>query len=173
MDFKQADSGNVNPYYGKGIGYSHNCQTCVATYFARRQGYDVRALPNLNNADIFHLSYDTSLAYVDSAGNHPKRTKKAKGMRSDMFLERIIKPGEIYSVEFQHKGKRSGHIITAERDAGGSVRLYDPQTNQIVNNKDINRYFSRAKDIEVMNLTNCHIDEKFADGIMKSSKTEV
>lgn len=173
MDFKQADSGNVNPFYGKGIGYSHNCQTCVAVYLARRLGYDVRALPNINNENIYRLSYDTSLAYLDANGKHPKRIGKPMGMRSDMFLERTIKTGEIYSVEFQHKGMSSGHILIAERSIDGNVRLYDPQINQVIENKNINKYFMRTKNIEVMNLTDCTIDEKFADGIMKSNKSEV
>ncbi len=64
MNFEQADSGKVNPFIkqtynpftGKGlIGYKTNCQTCVAVYVARRKGYDVRALPNLDNKNIYRL----------------------------------------------------------------------------------------------------------------------
>ena len=72
-------------------------------------------------------------------------------------------------MEFEYLGKSSGHIVTAERGEDGSVRLYDPQTNQLVENKNINRYFSAKKNIAVMNLTHCAIDEKFADGIMKKN----
>ena len=125
MDFQKADSGNVNPFYRKGIGYSYNCQTCVATYFARRQGYDVRALPNLNNKYIYALSRDVSLAYLDKNGNKPKQIGKPKGERISLFLEKNVKADGIYAVDFQWKGKSSGHIITVERDNSGSVRLYD------------------------------------------------
>lgn len=77
MTFEQADSGHCNPFYqdnikGKTIGYQTNCATCVATYIARRQGYDVRALPNLNNLSVANLSHNTMLAYIDkSTGKHP------------------------------------------------------------------------------------------------------
>lgn len=170
MTFEQADSGNVNPYFGKGIGYNHNCQTCVATYVARRQGYDVRALPNLNNKNIYRLSYDTSLAYIDDNGQHPKQVKKPNGARIDSFLEQAIKPNDIYSVEFVYRGAHSGHIITAERGADGAIRLYDPQSNKTVEKKDFAMYFRNTNAITLMNLTNCRIDETFADTIMKKSK---
>lgn len=169
MDFKQADSGNVNPYYGKGIGYGHNCQTCVATYVARRQGYDVHALPNLNNKNIYRLSYDTSLAYLDANGQHPTRIRKPKNTRVDSFLEQTVKPNEIYSVGFTYKSAHCGHVITAERGADGAVRLYDPQNNKIVEKKDFGKYFRITRDIELMNLTNCKINETFADSIMKQA----
>ena len=167
MDFKAADSGNVNPYYGKGIGYSFNCQTCVATYFARRQGYDVRALPNLNNKYIFQLSHDVSLVYVDKNGKHPTKTAKPKGERVGLFLEKNIGKNEIYTVDFEWTGKRTGHIITAERGEDGAVRLYDPQTNKIIKNSEFSKYFKSTKNIELMKLTGFEIDERFADKIMK------
>ena len=165
MTFEQADSGNVNPYYMKGIGYAFNCQTCVATYIARRQGYDVRALPNLNNKNIYSLSYNTNLAYVNA-----KKQAKPKGTGTTMWLEQTIKQGEIYSVEFCWKGKRQGHIITCERDKTGSLRLYDPQTNKIYKNQDMKSYFARTTDVEITNLTNVKINERFCDSIMKKEK---
>lgn len=163
MTFEQADSGKCNPYYGKGyIGYSYNCQTCVATYIARRQGYDVRALPNLNNKNIYKLSHNTTLAYEGVV-----KESKPTGKRVVTWLEQTIKKGEIYSVEFGWRGKISGHIITCERDSSGSLRLYDPQTNDIIDNKDMSSYFSKTENVEIMNLTNVKINEKFCDSIMK------
>ena len=164
MDFKSADSGNVNPYFNYNqIGYHHNCQTCVAVYLARRQGYDVRALPNLNNKNIYRLSYNTALAYLDDNGMHPQRSS-VLGVKD---LEHKIKDNRIYSVEFSWKGRRSGHIITAERGEDGKVRLYDPQTNTIVKNEEMSKYLRRTKDIQIMDLSNCRIDEEFCDKIMK------
>jgi hypothetical protein len=163
MSFKQADSGNCNPFYDKGlIGYDYNCQTCVPVYIARRQGYDVRALPNLDNKNIYRLSLNTTLAYKNV-------TKISKPLRQDavVWLESTVKQGEIYSVEFSWKGKSCGHIITCERDESGSLRLYDPQSNTTVENKDIKRYLSRTRGIEISNLTNAQIDETFCDKIMK------
>ena len=124
MSFEQADSGKVNPYFGKGyIGYRHNCQTCVATYIARRQGYDVRALPNLDNRNIRDLSLDTALAYVDRNGKHPSKIYKPYGAKIFDFLQNNVNKGDIISVEFDFVGRRSGHIITAERGSDGTIRL--------------------------------------------------
>lgn len=163
MTFEQADNGNCNPYYGKGlIGYKTNCQTCVAVYIARRQGYNVRALPNLNNKNIYRLSTNTTLAY-----NGAIKENKPKGKGVTTWLEQTIKQGEIYSVEFRWGKSSKGHIITCERGKDGVLRLYDPQTNEITNNKDINNYFSYTSEVKIMNLTNVKIDETFCDKIMK------
>lgn len=179
MNFEQADSGSVNPYFRKAdektgvnyIGYKMNCQTCVATYFARRQGYNVRALPNLDNREIYDLSYNTSLAYVDEQGKHPQKEKKPYGESVDGWLSGKMKPNEIYSVEFSWKGKRTGHIITAEKGTDGKILFYDPQTNaQMTDIPAIKSYFGKTSDIQVMNLSKCKLDEGFCDKIMKKSK---
>lgn len=167
MSFEEADGGKCNPKIGKGIGYRHNCQTCVAVYYARRQGYDVRALPNLNNKNIFELSYNTSLAYVNEKGEHPHRRLKPYGTRTDRFLESQVKEGRIYTVEWAYGSSSNGHIITVERNAEGNLQLYDPQINEITT--DVSRYFreARARDVKLMDLTGYSLDESFCDKIMK------
>ena len=164
MDFKSADSGNVNPYYGKGfMGYSSNCQTCVAVYVARRQGYDVRALPNLNNINIARLSNQTNLAYVDEYGGHPNYRKLSK--IND--LDSNVKPNSVYSLQYYRRGSRSGHIVIVERDKTGQLFIYDPQTN--IKHVNASKYLKQnnAYDIKIMDLTNVKINEKFCDKIMK------
>lgn len=183
MTFEEADNGKVNPYYEKRltwtdlilgkdisdkyIGYYTNCQTCVATYVARRQGYDVRALPNLNNKNVAMLSISTELAYTDNGSKeHPKHVllHAVKGGRTrEEKLNKIMKDGDIFSYEFNWKSKHSGHIITAEKQ-NGKITYYDPQTNEKF---DKLPYNSEIEHIEVMNLTNVKIDEKFCDSIMK------
>lgn len=172
MDFKQADSGNCNPFYNKGlIGYYTNCQTCVAVYVARRQGYDVRALPNLNNKNIYMLSMNTSLAYADSNGKNPKLIHKRNKEKTVAFLENHIKPGEIFSLEYSRRGAKEGHIIIAEKQSSGELFLYDPQINKTIQKNEIGNYIvrNRAYDIGIMNLTNVKINEDFCDSIMKRS----
>ena len=168
MDFAEADSGNCNPWYSKGkIGYRTNCQTCVAVYFARRSGYDVRALPNLNNKNIHTLEYNTALAYINENNNIPHHKLKPYGMRTDRFLENAIKPGRIYTVEWAYGSSSNGHIITVERNSSGKLQLYDPQVNEI--RTDVSNYFkeARARDVKIMDLTDYKINEKFCDKIMK------
>lgn len=159
MTFEEANSGHCNPYYGtEQIGYKTNCQTCVATYYARRMGYDVRALPNLDNKAVFELSHQTSLAYVDENGNHPK---KVSIDRKDEIGQNLA-AGEIGAVQWGWRGKRSGHIIIAEKIEDGSVRLYDPQVNRIYEDLPYG-----ATRIEFTKLSGYAIDESFADKIMK------
>lgn len=179
MTFEQADSGHCNPYYDKKdeksgvnfIGYHTNCQTCVATYFARRLGYDVRALPNLNNREIDDLSFNTSLAYLTKEGKHPEQIERPYGEWDTAgWIASTIKPNEIYSVQFGWRGRRSGHIITAEKLGDGILRLYDPQTDTVMQDiAEVKSYFNRTKGAKIMNLTNCTLDEKFCDKIMKKA----
>lgn len=173
MDFKQADSGNVNPNFSNGekIGYRHNCQTCVATYFARRKGYDVTALPNLDNESIYRLSYDTSLAYLTPRGQHPIKKAIAPGQRKMDFLSKEVKGDGTYALEWAWKGRSSGHIVVVERNDQGALRLYDPQTNTVKEGSEgIMSYLQGTERLRLTDLTNCALDEEFCDKIMKGKK---
>lgn len=44
MNHKDADTGSVNPNFGK-TEYSNNCSTCSGVYILRRMGFNVEALP--------------------------------------------------------------------------------------------------------------------------------
>lgn len=163
MTHEQADSGNVNPYYGsKYIGYRTNCQTCVATYVARLQGYDVRALPNLNNRDIYQLSYNPGLAFVDKNGQHPKSQEMG---RRDIFNE--LPPNTLRAVKWQWGGRRSGHIVIMGNDGNGTY-MYDPQTNVYMNQtKQIREYTGGANNFSYYDLSGCRMDETYCDKVMK------
>lgn len=168
MNFEQADGGSCNPYYNKGlIGYRTNCQTCVPVFIARLQGYDVRALPNLDNREIAALSRNTRLAYKTKDGGLPEYIHKPRGEKNLSFLDKNIKQGEIYSIEFGWKGRSTGHVLTAQRGEDGKVRLYDPQINQVYDNKTVSAYLSRTENVRLMNLTNVTINEEYCDKIMK------
>ena len=175
MTFEQADSGNVNPHYAQAwnpvkksglIGYKTNCQTCVATFIARRMGYDVRALPNLDNEYIFTLSTNSMLAYVDKNGNHPSQILKKSGERTDMFLDKNVREGRIYSVSCRWGERNVGHIVTAER-INGQVVVYDPQTNKKYQGKGISKFLKNGTFVRLADLTDCKLDEEFCDHIMK------
>lgn len=167
MSFAQADNGACNPFFNKVEGYDTNCQTCVAVYVARRLGYNVRALPAFNNADIRHLSYNTNRAYLDSDGWHPESDFETTN-RQHEFLEKTLKNGEIYSVSVRWKGTDDGHIVVAEKDSQGKLFIYDPQNNKIYKGNEINKFFQNTKNgIEYTNLTNVSLDEKFCNKVMK------
>ena len=177
MTFEEADSGRCNPFFDQAwnqltqkglIGYYTNCQTCVATYVARRNGYDVRALPNLDNANIMQLSYNPMLAYIDENGNHPERIAKPRKEKTVAFLERNVEEGKIYSVSVGWVGRSAGHIVTAER-INGRVQVYDPQTNKKYVGDAITGFFRHSNKMRLADLTNVRLDEKFCDSIMKKS----
>ncbi len=171
MDFKRADSGNCNPYFNVAdketgreyIGYKTNCQTCVATYIARRKGYNVRALPNLNNINIYQLSHNTALAYKDSDGNHPTQQKHRD--ISDIAFN--MKGGEIRSVQFGYIGRSEGHIVIIEKEMNGKTFIYDPQANEVIKQSDFKGYQKGKHGFKSMDLTNVSLNEEFCDSIMK------
>lgn len=173
MTFKEADSGHCNPFYKQAwndytekgyIGYRANCQTCVAAFIARRQGYDVRALPNLDNENIYRLSLNTTLAYVDKNGNHPIEIPIV-GRR----LEARLQEGRTYSVAWDWRGKRYGHIVVAGKK-NGKIWVYDPQVNQKKEGQEAIRYMtSRAYRHRIADLTDVRMDEQFCDKIFKRS----
>ena len=173
MTFEQADGGRVNPFFedgcqGKLIGYRHNCQTCVAVYVARRKGYDVRALPNLNNKNIYSLSHNTTLAFVNQNGEHPTEKPKGHYQKTLDFLNTEVSENRVYSLCFQWKGRRDGHIVVAER-MGGKVVVYDPQTNKQYKDNEITQLLSRTNNLRLADLTDYSLDEKFCDSIMKGA----
>ncbi len=175
MSFEQANGGKVNPFYEQGrkgelIGYLTNCQTCVAAYVARRQGYNVRALPNLDNKEIYNLSL-SPLSIYEKGGRSPEEIGKHPMERTADFLDRMVKEGSICTVSCKWIGRNSGHIVTAERTAEG-VRLYDPQTGKVYAKNEINAFFSRATNIRVADVTGFEINTRIADRIMKGAKND-
>ena len=171
MTFDEADNGHCNPYYSTQpnapIGYRTNCQTCVAVYVARRNGYDVRALPNLNNEAIYDLSRNTTLAYRDANGNHPTMVGKPYGAKTEIWLKNTMRDGDIYAIRGTWKGKNVGHIITAEK-VNGEIKFYDPQVNKEYSAKDAQlQLWGGMTNISAFNVSNVTMDEAFCDKIMK------
>jgi len=170
MTHEQADSGNVNPYLGKGfIGYRTNCQTCVATYIARLQGYDVTALPNLNNKHIAALSYDC-FAIFEKNGKRVETKMCGKGERKLSFLKKTIEEGKNHSIAFSWVGQSSGHTIIATKK-NGNIELYDPQINETYRGEEVKSYLYRIKSLRATeSLEGATVDKEWADKIMKEAK---
>lgn len=170
MSFEKADGKSCNPYFNgltkEGnplFGYRTNCQTCVVAFEARLRGYDVRALPNNRNPYIKDVMRNTSLAWVDENGNHPFYQTPRKNERKMKFLERVIKDGERYTLEFEWLSARSGHIVSVER-VNGKIRVYDPQTGEIRNTKEL---LSKTKNLEVLRIDNCQFNTEYVNYMLK------
>ena len=137
MSFEDADGKAGNPKYRKGTGTAQNCQSCVVANEARRRGYNVSAKSYTKNKTAEVLAQNPRVAWVDpKTGDVPdfvpwdyKRTYDKKSYRA--FLDDNVKVGERYTLQFNWRNASGGHIISAERDSRGALRLYDPQTGKI------------------------------------------
>lgn len=135
MTFEQADSGHVNPNYGKDKGYSMNCQSCVVTFEARKRGYDVQVLPCTKGSVLEQLSHDPRLAWIDpKTGKHPNYIYDNSRLTPEEYLEfvsEVVKPGNRYTIQFIWKDRiHSGHIVNIDRTPKGLLRIKDNQRGQ-------------------------------------------
>lgn len=188
MTREQANEQRANPNFAKGGGYTVNCQSCVVTYEARLRGYDVQTKPNTKSNDATqHLMYFTNHAWVDPAtGGPPKmirndvKTVKTP-QQTKQWIEDTVQPGERYTFRHGWAGRsRTGHIISADRDSDGSLRLYDPQNGKTYKGAGIDSYLSKTKSVStsygkkvseawLLRIDNMRINPQYADGIMEAS----
>lgn len=171
MSFKEADGGAPNPYYGKPglFGYGTNCQTCVPVFFARLEGYDVRALPNNGNGYIHDLERDVPLAYIDkSTGKPPKATNSPRGINRAAWLRKTLEEGKTYSMSFAWKGDSgAGHVITVTKQ-NGQVVGYDPQSGKQI--KNIGNYLNDTTgSVSLIDFSKVELNPEYADYIMKGA----
>lgn len=144
MSFDEADGNRVNP-----SGGHYNCQTCVYAYEMRRRGYDIEAKNRKEDADSqqTELAKDTTRGWIDpETGKAPKLVRSATPLRNrnqaHKWLESSVKPGERYFLEFCWKGS-GAHIVTVERDADGTLQIYDPQNGKTKKGDEITDYFGK------------------------------
>lgn len=185
MTFEEANEQKGNPFYAKGGGYRINCQSCVVANELRRRGLDVQAHENTGAGSIPRkLSYHTELAWIDENGQTPKATRaggsyvdgykiksKTRTVMMKEFYE-LVKPVGRYHISWGWKGSRSGHIITAERLADGTLRIYDPQTGQIIT--DWKAYASRfglRSGIDVLRVDGLGLNTSIIKGVVLKSTT--
>ena len=135
MTFEQADNNRPNPNFMKSEGYRINCQSCVVTYEARLRGYDVETLPNTKGSRLEWLSHQSYKAWVDPKTGKARQPERYDGTTSKNALKWIrdnVKPGERYTLGMTWRNHAGGHIVSIERMENGTIRLYDPQSNEIV-----------------------------------------
>lgn len=153
MDFEKADSNNVNPKFSRdSYEHSHNCQSCVVAYEARRRGYDVQVVPRNKYNKTQQLAEHSSWAYIDPKTNEvcePKSLYAANTLNLYNKLDSNVKSNERYTLSYTwHEGKLKGsHILTIERDENNELRIYDPQNSRIIAGKEniISHFKERIK----------------------------
>lgn len=167
MTFEEADNGKANPHYRPYSGYSKNCQSAVVVHEARMRGYDIETKAK-SGAVMRDLSHDTTLAWIDPKTGKKPQLSALTGNKG-VELDRIVKSGERYSLEYMHD-RRSGHIITVSRDENNKIRLYDPQTNKKITGKtEINNYLKGKLDVRYLRVDNLDFNETVVDAISKKS----
>lgn len=155
MTFELADSGHVNPNYGKGSGYSINCQSCVVAFEARERGYNVQVLPCTKGSALDRLSHDPRMAWIDPrTGKYPEYIYDNSRRTPEKYLDfvnEVVKPGNRYTIQFAWKGRRhSGHIVNIDRTSNGLLRIKDNQRgsrekSEWIGNFEVLDYLSKMK----------------------------
>lgn len=151
MTFDDANSGRVNPGFSSGkVGYYINCQSCVVAFEARLRGYDVIAKPYNKDGVAAELAMYANIAYRDpktgasppivwgEGVNTPKRILK--------FLEDNVEDDCRYSLSFSLDVETgNGHIVNIFRNQDGNLRIYDPQSGKIYEDRRLRDYIKTFK----------------------------
>ena len=151
MTFDDANGGRVNPGFSSGkVGYYINCQSCVVAFEARLRGYDVIAKPYNKDGVAAELAMYANIAYRDpktgasppivwgEGVNTPKRILK--------FLEDNVEDDCRYSLSFSLDIETgNGHIVNIFRNQDGNLRIYDPQSGKIYEDRKLRDYIKTFK----------------------------
>lgn len=188
MTFDEANGKKGNPNYAQHDGYKENCQSCVVANELRRRGYDVEARMRIKSDSENipqQLSSKTEWAWIDpKTGERPKkltaggeywdanlrryRKKSAADLKKD--FDELTKDTGRYHLSFNWRGRNiEGHIITAERFDNGGLRLYDPQTGDIVEWKLLKTKIKTENGIRLYRVDNLLINENIIEGIVKKA----
>lgn len=134
----------VNPKYKRGTPYGDNCQRCVPTYYLRRKGYKVEALPTGINPQIDSQLYIQPHILWERGGTPvvPIQTIGSKYFGKPEIIEamRELPDGAMFEVFCKWKNRSGGHVFIAEK-IDGKTHFIDPQ----IGDMDVSRYFSDMK----------------------------
>lgn len=135
MSFHKADSGNINPNFKKGKGYTKNCQTCTLVLNLRLQGYDITAKPyDENNLAQVNLAHQPWIAYKDA---------KVYSINSDTpfecekWLEKQLKKGALYTFGYRPGLQKYKHVINVKKNILGNIEFYDPQNGEKLKTREV------------------------------------
>lgn len=156
--------------------YTVNCQSCVVANELRRRGMDVEALGNTKEREStpYILSTHTELAWLDDNGNTPKseRTYGFDYHATMTNLNTLTEAVGRYHIKWQWS-RGGGHIITCERLADGTLRIYDPQTGKVITDFEAYTKPVNLRDgIEVLRVDTLQINTDIIAGVVTKTKTK-
>ena len=193
MSFEEANEKRGNPLFERNgdVQWRQNCQCCVVTNEMRRRGFKVKAVPNtwVPGSVPTQLGKTPQDAWIDPAtGNAPTVTKcggvkpyiNARGsvvkrsstlneLTADLNKATADKGRYHMGYAWKRGGKTGAHIITVEKLSDGNIRIYDPQTGEILKWKDITQTLDMTKSMIVYRVDNLHINTDIIDKIMVKS----
>ena len=137
-----------------------------------RDFYPVPAQPGLDNnpADNGKLFSDShpyiAKAYVNARGSVVRRGATLKELTAD--LNKATAEVGRYHMGYAWKkgGKHGAHIITIEKLPNGSIRIYDQQSGDILQWKDIAATLDLRQSVIVYRVDNLHINTDLIDQIV-------
>lgn len=142
MDFEKANGGKVNPNYNPDYyEYSHNCQSCVVAYEARRRGYDIQVVERGEYDKTQQLAEHSFWAFIDPETNkvcEPELINAKNSVNLYNQLNSKIKPSGryVFSYDWDNGKEAIGHIQIVERNQNGELQFYDPQSGVKISNKE-------------------------------------
>lgn len=177
MDFEKANSNNVNPKYSRdSYEYSHNCQSSVVAYEARRRGYNVEVVARSLEDKTQQLAEHSSWAFVDKNGEvcEPTEIHSTSSLNLYKKLEQSIKSNERYNFSYTwYRGSNArGHIITIARNEKNEIQLYDSQTSEIYVGKEaVTKYLkyevSYKNPIKLLRVDDKEFNKYFINDVVK------
>lgn len=174
MSFTQADNKHCNPNYNRlNKAYSHNCQSCVVAYEARRRGYNVQAMPRQTKGKTAELAIHSSWAWIE-----PKTGKKCEytyintnnAQEHRKYLEQNIKYGERYQYSYMwidKNNKKHRHVVIAEKDNYNKLTLFDAQTGIVYQDKNLNTYLKKHLKPRILRIDDKQFNPYFMNDVLK------
>jgi hypothetical protein len=162
----------------------------VVAYELRRRGYDVEARSRDAGGDTAtRLAYNAALAWktidgenvtvktvagmqrgIDRRGNVHTSKRSTKDISKD--VGELTKEVGRYNISWtwdeinEETGKRSAHIVSAERFENGTIRLYDPQSGEFISwNKILDKFYFHDG-IRVLRVDNLVPDESIIKDVL-------
>lgn len=177
MSFSEADNNAVNKHFDEDKAYQINCQSCVAVFEARLRGYNLEVLPfDRNNTLSMQLAHKPELAYYDAKPFKVSLSRVSPDGRDyevtlSRALSEIIKENERFNLVYDwvdsYSGQSGRHIVECHKK-DGDLKIYDPQTNCLYNESDINNIIgSRSTGYYVFRVDNLLFNKNYISQISK------
>lgn len=94
------------------------------------------------------------------------KTKSLSELNAE--LNELTKEPGRYHLNWTWKNKDTGHIVTCEKFANGGIRIYDPQSGEILKWGDIVQKIKISSGVGILRVDNLLINMDIINGIVKN-----